>query len=287
MPVQSTAAIFKKLPFRLLVYLAAALIFAMPARNALEQHFLYFPTSQHEATPASIGLSYEDISYNATDGTLLNGWLVPGQKDAPVILFCIGNAGNISHRLDTLQLLNDLGVAVFIFNYRGYGKSTGKANEAGTYHDVAGALDFLKQRGWPAERTIIFGRSLGAAVGLEAALQETPAGLIMESAFTSIKAMGRHHYSLLNLLLGWLIDASYDNLGKISTLRSPLLIIHGRSDKICPPRMAEELFARAPQDKRLHWIEGADHNDGFVVGGNSYKNLLAQVIREWTGFTRE
>ncbi len=285
MDLKPKAAIFKKLRYRLLLYLVAALILVMPLRTALEHHFLYFPEPLHEATPATLGLSYEEVDFQATDGTQLNGWLIPGQSGAPIVLFCMGNAGNISHRLETIQLLHDLGVAVFIINYRGYGLSEGKASEAGTYHDVAGAMELLNRRGWPAERTIIFGRSLGAAIGLEAALNNPPAGLIMESAFTSVAAMGRHHYPLLNLLLGWLINAKYNNLEKIAELDCPLLLIHGKSDSICPPRMAEELYARVSGEKQLLWIPGADHNNGFLVGGESYRQALRQAIALWTGFT--
>jgi len=277
----------KKLSCRLLLYLGAVLVFAMPARTALEQHFLYFPEPLYEATPANVGLAYEDVSFMATDATQLTGWLLPGQTGAPVVLFCMGNAGNISHRLETLRLLHDLGVAVFIFNYRGYGTSEGKASEIGTYHDIAGAMKFLSKRGWAAEQTILFGRSLGAAISLESSLRTPPAGLIMESAFTSIKAMGRHHYPLLNTLLGWLIEAKYNNLEKIEALQAPLLLIHGRNDNICPPRMAEELYARAPQAKQLLWIPGAGHNDGFVVGGENYRQALQQAISRWTGFKAE
>lgn len=280
-------ATFNKLRYRLILYLAAALIFAMPARTALEQHFIYFPEPHHEATPATIGLAYEEVTFQASDATQLSGWLIPGQSGAPVVLFCMGNAGNISHRLDTLQLLHDLGVSVFIFNYRGYGSSDGKASEKGTYHDIAGAFSFLNQRGWPPARTILFGRSLGAAISLEGSLHTPPAGLIMESAFTSLNAMGRHHYPLLNTLLGWLIGAKYNNIEKIAELKSPLLLIHGRNDSICPPRMAEELYQRAPQEKQLLWIAGADHNNGFLVGGELYRNTLREAITRWTGFTAE
>ncbi|NOR50167.1 MAG: alpha/beta fold hydrolase [Desulfuromonadales bacterium] len=285
MDLKPKAAIFKKLRYRLLIYLVAALILIMPLRPALEHHFLYFPDPHRVATPATVGLSYEEVDFQATDDTQLNGWLVPGQSGSPIVLFCMGNAGNISHRLETIQLLHDLGVAVFIINYRGYGLSEGKTSETGTYHDVAGAMEFLNKRGWPAERTIIFGRSLGAAIGLEAAMNNPPAGLIMESAFTSVAAMGRHHYPLLNLLLGWLINAKYNNLEKIAELDCPLLLIHGKSDSICPPRMAEELYARVSGEKQLLWIPGADHNNGFLVGGESYRQALRQAIALWTGFT--
>jgi hypothetical protein len=284
MSFKSKAASLKNLRCRLFIYLVVAVSLAMPARTALEHHFLYFPETRHDATPAALGLTYEEIDFQATDGNRLSGWLVPGRENAPMVLFCMGNAGNISHRLDTLQLLHDLGVAVFIFNYRGYGRSEGKASEEGTYHDIAGALELLNKRGWPSERTIIFGRSLGAAIGLEAALHSPPAGLIMESAFTSIAAMGKHHYPLINSLLGWLVGAKYDNLEKISGLKSPLLLIHGKEDTICPPRMAEQLFARAPKEKQLFWISGAEHNNGFIVGGEAYRQALSQAIVRWTGF---
>jgi fermentation-respiration switch protein FrsA (DUF1100 family) len=287
MPFQINAVSGRLQRDLLLVILLVALIFAMPVRSTLEHHFLYFPTTRHEATPSSIGLPYEDIWFAASDGMQLNGWLVPGQSGAPVVLFCMGNAGNISHRLETLQLLHDLGVAVFIFNYRGYGLSSGKASETGTYSDISGAMELLHKRGWPASRTIIFGRSLGAAVGLEGALRYAPAGLIMEAAFTSIAAMGQYHYPILNLLLGWLIAAKYDNREKITGLSSPLLLIHGKGDIVCPPRMAEELFARAPQNKQLLWIPGADHNNGFIVGAETYRNALRQAIEQWTGFSVE
>jgi fermentation-respiration switch protein FrsA (DUF1100 family) len=282
---KSTAAIVKKLHIRLLIYLLAALIFAMPVRSAFEHHFLYFPEVHQESTPAAVHLAFQELAFKASDGTQLNGWLIPGQLGAPIVLFCMGNAGNISHRLETLQMLHSLGVAVFIFNYRGYGKSTGKTDEAGTYADVSGAMELLQEQGWKANRTIIFGRSLGAAVGLEGALRHPPAGLIMEAGFTSITAMGHHHYPLLSFMLGWLIGAKYDNLAKISALGCPLLLIHGTRDAVCPPHMAEELFAQAPAEKQLLLIPGADHNNGFVVGGETYRDALRQVIAHWTGFS--
>jgi len=284
MSLKSAAALGKKLHIRLLIYLLVTLIFAMPVRSALEHHFLYFPKARQDSTPAAVRLPFEELAFTARDGTQLNGWLIPGQPGAPIVLFCMGNAGNISHRLETLQLLHSLGAAVFIFNYRGYGKSAGKTDEAGTYADISGAIDLLEEKGWTADRTIIFGRSLGAAIGLEGALHHHPAGLIMEAAFTSIAAMGHIHYPSLSFLLGWLVRAKYDNLAKISALESPLLLIHGTSDAVCPPRMAEELFAQAPAGTQLLWIPGADHNNGFVVGGETYRDALRQVIGRWTGF---
>ncbi len=282
MAIKAPVPYYRQLRFRLFIYLFAALIFAMPARTALEHHFLYFPETTHAATPRIVSLDFEEVAFTTSDNTHLTGWLIPGQKNAPVVLFCMGNAGNISHRLETLQMLNQLGVASFIFNYRGYGSSEGKASEKGTYQDVAGAVNFLINRGWPPERMIYFGRSLGAAISLQAALQTPPAGLIMEAPFTSVAAMGKHHYPGLYRLLGWLIGADYNNLGKIAELKSPLLLIHGQRDSVCPPAMAQQLYDRAPADKQLFWVPEADHNNAFLVGGERYRQTLRQVIKAWT-----
>jgi hypothetical protein len=244
---------------------------AVPAQAFLEQRFLYFPTAVHDRTPADAGLAYEEVDFRAEDGTRLFGWFVPGAAGRPVVVFCMGNAGNISHRVDNLAWLHRLGAGVLIFDYRGYGRSDGVPGEEGTYADLRAALSWLAGRGIGRERIVLFGRSLGAAVALHVALEQPPAALVMESPFTSVAAMGRHHYPLLYLLAGWAVGVRYQNLAKIGRLQSPLLLIHGDRDEICPPRMAEELFARAPSPKKLVWIRGADHNSTYVLGGEPYR----------------
>jgi uncharacterized protein len=237
-------------------------LLSSPAHAMLEHGFLYFPMRQLAATPADAGLSYEDVSFTAADGVRLHGWFVAGEPGRPVILFAHGNAGNISHRVKNLRLFRErLGVSVFIFDYRGYGRSEGKATEEGTYADARGALAWLRERGWTPERTIYFGRSLGAAVAAQLALEAPPAGLAMESPFPSVPAMGRHHYSLLYLLLGWSVNARYDTEAKIGKLRVPLLITQGDRDTIVPPAMARQLFEKANEPKTFHLILGAGHND--------------------------
>ena len=248
--------------------------------GAMEHHFLYFPDKTLVGTPALAGLEFEDVSFPAADGVSLHGWLVPGKKDWPLILFCHGNAGNISHRIDNLLLFHRLGVSVFIFDYREYGQSAGTASEEGTYQDVRGALRFLQSRGWQPERMIYFGRSMGAAVALQLALEAPPAGLVLESPFPSISAMGWHHYPVLYFLLGWIFSASYDNLDKISRLHAPLLIFLGKKDLVVPEKMARKLFARANEPKAFHLIDGAGHNDTYVTGAEVYWNVWRNFLRQ-------
>ncbi|ORJ61616.1 alpha/beta hydrolase [Geothermobacter hydrogeniphilus] len=265
---------------QLLPILFGSLLLPSPVSAALEGSFVYFPTAELVTTPAAVGLAYEDVFFTAADGTALHGWYLPGEPGRPLLVFCHGNAGNISHRVDNLRLLRELGLTVFIFDYRGYGRSSGTPSEAGTYSDLRGALVWLQQKGWKQEQMVYFGRSLGAAVALQLALEEPPAALILESPFTSIGAMGRHHSPLLWLLGGWLLNTRYDSLGKISDLRVPLMILHGDEDEIVPQQMGRQLFERAPQPKRFHSLPGAGHNNSYEVGGEAYRNWWREFLTE-------
>jgi fermentation-respiration switch protein FrsA (DUF1100 family) len=236
------------------------------------------------ATPADVGLRYEEVFFPAADGVRLHGWLVPGLPGRPLVLFCHGNAGNISHRVENLRLFRErLGVSVFIFDYRGYGRSEGHATEEGTYADARGALAWLRGRGWEPARIVYFGRSLGAAVAVQLALEAPPAGLVLETPFPSVPAMGRHHYSLLYWLLGWALAARYDVEARIGRLHVPLLVFQGDRDTIVPERMARDLFARAREPKTFHLIRGAGHNDTLRHGEADYwaawRRFLESLMR--------
>ncbi|MBW2450919.1 MAG: alpha/beta hydrolase [Deltaproteobacteria bacterium] len=273
------AARLKKLGYASLVVILGGTILATSSHAWLENNFLFFPTGNQVGTPTDVGLAFEPVTFLASDGTELRGWFLPANPQAPVVLFCMGNYGNMSYRLQNLALIHQLGLNVFIFDYRGYGLSSGKTTEQGTYLDGRAALAWLKARGWPPERMVFFGRSLGAAVALQLALETPPAALILETPFTSIREMGKTHYSVLYALLGWLLNAQYDNLAKIASLNSPLLVIRGSQDRICPPHMAQTLFDRAPQPKQLYTIEGAGHNNTLSIGGESYWATWAAFLK--------
>lgn len=259
--------------------LLGSIFIPAPVHAALEHMFLYFPDREIVMTPATMRLEFEDVFFSAADGTKLHGWYLPGESGQPLVLFCHGNAGNISHRVDNLRLLRELGLSVFIFDYRGYGQSAGKASEVGTYSDMHGALNWLKEKGWTPQQMIYFGRSVGAGIALQLALEQPPAALVLESPFTSIKAMGRHHYPLLWQLAGWAIDARYDNLAKIGQLKVPLLIFHGDRDNIVPQRMGKKLYDQAPQPKQFYSIPRAGHNDTYDMGGELYWRYWLEFIQ--------
>lgn len=244
----------------------------------IENFFVFFPDRTHDSIPERFGLNYQDVFFEASDGKRLHGWFFPLPGNSPVILFCHGNAGNISQRLENVRLLVDRGLQVFIFDYRGYGKSAGRPSETGIYKDGLGAYDDLVKRiGISPARIIVFGRSLGAAVALEVALSRKVKCLVMESAFTSTKDMAKTMF-LFNVLSP-LLPAHYDNLSKIPLLRVPKLFVHGREDEIVPFSMGRKLFAAAKAPKFFYALDGAGHNDTYIVGGRSYFDALELFAR--------
>ncbi|MFZ7111587.1 MAG: alpha/beta hydrolase [Desulfatiglandales bacterium] len=267
-----------KWPALLLLIVAFGLTFRV-FYPAIENFFVFFPDRSHDATPKAYGLCYKDVFFTTEDGEKLHGWFFHVDRKAPVILFCHGNAGNISHRLENIRMLVDRGLQVFIFDYRGYGKSSGRPSEGGLYRDGVAAYDYLRgQEGIGAGDIVLFGRSLGAAVSLEIALRKRVRGVIIESGFTSIKGMARTMF-LFNILTP-LIPAHYNNLEKVSKIDVPILIIHGEEDDIVPFRMGEKLFRTAKSPKSFYPLKGAGHNDTYVVGGPVYFDNLEAFARD-------
>jgi fermentation-respiration switch protein FrsA (DUF1100 family) len=244
--------------------LAATLFFYQP-------NLLYFPdmpSREVEANPGDIGLGFEPVSLATRDGEQLDAWFIPADPMRGVVLFCHGNAGNISHRLDSIRLFHGLGLSVLIFDYRGYGRSSGKPTEKGTYRDADAAWDYLvKQRGIAPGQIILFGRSLGAAIAADLATRQRAAAVILESAFTSVPDVAAGFYPWLPVR--WLSRYQYDTGKKLADIHGPVLIVHSRDDEIIPYANGERLFEVANEPKQFLPLRGG-HNDGFMVSGKDY-----------------
>ncbi|MCK4965138.1 MAG: alpha/beta hydrolase, partial [Dehalococcoidia bacterium] len=181
----------------------------------MREDFIFFPDSYFIGDPAGWGLPFEDIYFPTADGVTLHGWFVPGQTGI-TWLWCHGNAGNISYRLDNLKLLHDkLALNIFIFDYRGYGRSQGKPSEEGTYRDAEAAVAHLRiRKDIDQDAVIIFGRSLGGAIAVDLASKHQFLGLILESTFSSLAGMFPY-------LPADAIPIKYDSLAKIKQVRMP------------------------------------------------------------------
>ncbi len=263
--------------FVILIPVAGVLIFILFYAQ-IENFFVFHPQADFDVTPEPMHLTYESVNFTSGDGTKLHGWYFPPPGASPVILFCHGNAGNISHRLENIRELLSLGFGVFIFDYRGYGKSGGRPSREGLYADGLAAYDYLvKNRGISPKRIVLFGRSLGAAVAMEIAAKKEVGRVILESAFTSTKGLART--MPLFALLSPFLPAHYNNLEKIKGVTVPKLIIHGNRDEIIPFHMGRELFEAAPEPKSFYTVEGAGHNDTWVIGGGKYFDVIETFIR--------
>ena len=262
---------------RTLLVALLAIVALQVAPLLFEKKLIYLPYRELELTPADLGLSFDEVALRTEDGLRLHGWFLPVQDAAHAVLVCHGNAGNISHRLDrTLLLQARLKVSVFLFDYRGYGKSEGSPDEEGTYADGRAAYQYLLDRGLASDRIVLFGESLGAAVALQLALEKQAAALVLESSFTSIPDMAAAVYPFLPL--GRFVRTRYDNLEKIPSVRMPLLILHGTRDRIVPFEQGERLFRAASEPKRFFAIPGAGHNDTFLIGGEDYWKAWGELI---------
>lgn len=247
--------------------------------SVIERGFIYFPDRHLIADPADMGLAFEEVRLDTRDGVRLHGWFVPGDSEVTWLWFH-GNAGNIGHRLENLRRLHDeLQVGVFLFDYRGYGRSRGTPSEEGTYLDAEAALAYLRSRGdVDLDRIVYFGRSVGAAVAVELATRHPPYAVILESPFPSIQDMARRTYPFLPI--GRFLRTRYDSMGKVGRLAAPLLVLHGDRDDVVPLEAGKKLFEGAREPKVFYTIRGAGHNDTYVAGGKEYFRVLREFVED-------
>ena len=274
---------FKKLARRMLHSILFILVSVWVLLSLLlyifQPRFIYFPQSKIDFTPDMAGLSFEDIYFKTEDDVLLNGWFIPADDARKTLLFFHGNGGNISHRLESLKIFHEMGLSVFIIDYRGYGQSQGTTSEQGTYRDAEAAWQFLTEtRGISDEDIIIFGRSMGGAVAIWLAGKHTPNLLILESAFTSVADMAKHYYPYLPTHL--LVRIKYASIDRIEYIHCPILISHSQTDEIVPYKYGRELFEKAQAPKSFLELKGG-HNDGFIISGRSYIDGIENFINAY------
>jgi fermentation-respiration switch protein FrsA (DUF1100 family) len=243
--------------------------------KSLVDHFIYYPDPHWLMTPADLDLEAEDIWLTPEPEVRLHAWFFRHPEPLATLLFCHGNAGNVSHRLENAAYLLQTGFQVLLFDYRGYGHSSGEPSEQGLYRDAAAAWVHLVERADTAGAPrIIFGRSLGGAVAVDLATYVEPDALIIESTFTSIHTLARLIFAVPLPAL----PVKYDSLSKIGQLRTELLVIHGDRDELIPFGEGRMLFEAAPEPKTWYPIPGAGHNDTYLIGGDAYFRRLANFV---------
>jgi len=248
-----------------------------------QEKLVYYPQIGREMqfTPRDHGLDYESLTLVTPDGERLDAWFVPKEQAQASVLILHGNAGNISHRLDSIAMFHRLGYNVLIFDYRGYGRSTGQPSEEGLYRDAQSAWNNLtRERGLPPERIILFGESLGGGVAAWLAARERPGALVLSSAFISVPELASDLYPLLPVK--WLARLRYDTRAALAKITCPVLIAHSPDDEIVPFRHGQTLFTAAAEPKVFLRLAGG-HNDGFIFSRPVWVKILADFLRNHIG----
>jgi fermentation-respiration switch protein FrsA (DUF1100 family) len=277
---------------RIVILLCAGVVILL---MAFEDRLIFFPAKYPEGfwsvenLPAGEGEiipRIEDSYFKSADGVRLHGWYCTPQKKRAgefvpvpsdmVLLWFHGNAGNISHRIDMICGLMELPVQVFIVDYRGYGRSEGSPSERGLYLDARGAWDYLTlERKIPASRIVVLGKSLGSAPAVDLASKVEPAGLIVQSGFTSAPDMAA---TILPFLPSALLRTKMDSINKIANVACPKLFIHSPVDEVVPYKLGRRLFDAAPAPKQFYEVARASHNETYIVGGKAYFQALRAFI---------
>ncbi len=241
-----------------------------------QSRLIYFPQQHISDTPSAIGLDYTPVNIPTADGETLYGWWVPAPDAKGTVLFFHGNAGNISHRINYLKMFERLGYNTLLFDYRGYGQSSGAPSESGTYLDAQAVWHYLTEtQGIAAEQIVLFGESLGGAVAAWLAAREKPGLLVIASTFTSVPDMAAEIYPFLPVR--WLARFHYNTLESLKSVSCPVFIAHSPDDDIVPFEQSQRLLEAAPEPKQFLFLQGG-HNSGFIFMQSEWIESLGKFM---------
>ncbi len=283
LPFLPTSAVLGRLTFfrrfrRWFAAVLAAYLVILVAASFLENKLVFFPMAYPGGdwkAAERLRLPIEDAWFDSSDGTRLHGWYVPCPNARAAVLFCHGNAGNITHRAEVLdRLLRDVLVSTLIFDYRGYGRSAGRPSEEGVLADARAARRWLARRENIAESdVVVMGESIGGAVAVDLAARDGARALVLESTFDTLPNVAAYHYPWLPVR--WFMRTKFDSVGKIGQYRGPLFQTHGDIDTIVPLPFGRRLFEAANEPKQFLLLSGHDHNDPMP---DAYYDALARFF---------
>ena len=225
-----------------------------------QRKLLYHPFSP-QITGKGLIHNFETINFKTSDNFELKGWFHLKNSNKKTILFLHGNAGNLDNRIDKHNFLGNMDINFLIISWRGYSGNPGNPSETGLYKDALGGIEWLNKKGISNDRIILYGESLGTAITTEVAQNENFAGIILEAPFTSMVDMGQKIYPIFPVK--FLLKDKYESKNKIKNIKSPILVLHGRKDKIVPFYMGEKIFEMANSPKFKYFTDLDDHMMNF------------------------
>lgn len=259
----------------ILISILAGYALLLGAMYLFQDRLIFLPSSELIVTPRQAGLQAEDIWIDTNDGERLHGWFFLNEEAEYVVVMSHGNAGNISGRIDIAKLLNGVGVSILLYDYRGYGQSSGKPSEEGVYIDVESVVNYLKaEKGFSERQMIMYGRSMGGAVASYAATKFDVSGLVLDSAFKNLKAMVKDLYPFVPSSLARFKLPTEEFLKEVSGI--PVMIMHSPNDSIVGFSHGQHLYRIAKKPKRFVELRGG-HNENFHVSTDIHN-------QEWRDF---
>ena len=251
-----------------LVVLAAVVWFG-------QRRFIYFPETRSPGPAGDSLAGGSDVELRTADGLTLTAWRVDPSDSARdmAVLYLPGNGGHRGLRAPVARALAAEGFTVLLVDYRGYGGNPGRPSEGGLVLDAQAAQEYLARAGFPAERTIDVGESIGTGVAAHLAERVPPAGLVLRSPYTSLGAVARH--TMGGLPIGWAIRDRFDTLGRMPAISAPVTVLIGGADETIPPAQSRAVADAATHLFAVHEHPGVGHNDALWFG-----SYLAQQVAD-------
>lgn len=268
----------------LLATIAGGYLLLLIFMYLFQSKLIFLPSSDLLVTPIEAALQAEDVWIETSDDERLHGWFFPNDSTEYIVVLSHGNAGNISNRIDIAKFLQEAGVSVLIYDYRGYGQSSGKPSEEGLYRDIEAVVTFLKMdKGYSEQQMIMYGRSMGGAVASFAATRFNVGGLVLDSAFKNVKAMVSDLYPFVPSFLASYEFPTEQHVQQLSDI--PVMIMHSPTDTIVDISHGKALFGAAKDPKTFVELRGG-HNDNFHASVDIYnqywKEFLLMIDEEKT-----
>ena len=260
-------SLLRSRPLRLVLALGVVLLMVVGALWAFQRQLIYFPDSTRVPPATEVIDGARDVVLRTEDGLELDAWFVPadpGRDLGIAVLAAPGNGGNRLSRADFAEELSRRGLAVLLLDYRGYGGNPGSPSEDGLVADALAGAEALEELGYPAERTIYFGESIGTGVVAALQARRPPAGVVLRSPFTELGDVGAHHYPWLPVR--WLLRDRFPVAEHLRTTEVPVTVVYGDRDSVVPTELSAEVAEQAPSLVEEVVIEGADHNDPVMFG---------------------
>jgi pimeloyl-ACP methyl ester carboxylesterase len=267
--------------FRIVCAALIALVLLGAYLWAQQAHFIFFPEANIRETPADYGVHFEE-TWLTVEGEKMHGWWMPGASEK-TLLYLHGNGINIGANAEHAARFQALGLSVLLVDYRGYGRSHGEfPSEQSVYADASAMWSYLvEDRGIESRKIFIYGHSLGAAVAIELALRHpNAAGLIVESAFTSIADMAERDPLFGLVPVGLILRHHFDSINKIAHLKLPVLFIHGSRDALVPASMSQLLYEAAPHPKRIVLLPGGGHDNSAFIAPRRFMQAVRRFARD-------